>query len=106
MKAIKPSKRTKPTTRAKPGKTCPLCTAVLIAALCIAAFYIINLDLELQKSTVRWLNRSGAFLLLAATILGASGFLTPQHRKADVASIAVGALFFAGAGTLLLVLAA
>lgn len=106
MKTNKPSKRTKTTNRAKPAKSRPLCTAVLIAALCIAALYIINLDLDLQKSTIRWLNRSGAFLLLAATILGAFGFLKPTQRKAEVASIAVGALFFAGAGTLLLVLAA
>lgn len=106
MKATTPSKRTKTTTHTKPTKSCPLCTAVLIAALCVASFYFINLDLDLQKSTVRWLNRSGAFLLLAATILGAYGFLKPKQRKSEVASIAVGALFFAGAGTLLLVLAA
>lgn len=106
MKATTHPKRTKATNRAKPAKRCPLCTAVLVAALCIAALYFINLDLDLQKPTVRWLNRSGAFLLLAATILGAYGFLKPEQRKVDVASIAVGALLFAGAGTLLLVLAA
>lgn len=106
MKASTHPKRTKTTNRTKPATSYPLCTAVLIAALCIAALYFINLDLDLQKSTVRWLNRSGAFLLLAATILGAYGFLKPEQRKVEVAGIAVGALFFAGAGTLLLVLAA
>jgi hypothetical protein len=68
-----------------PSSRSQLTTAAVIMTLCIGALCFINPDLHFQEATKRILNRSGALLLLGATILGAFGFIWAKKNRKKAA---------------------